>query len=117
MIEFGPLIDVVIEILASLVLIVGMLAVRALKKKFDIEVDEKMNARINEALERGVEFAKVKLKERGDRLGLSTKDAVVAEAANYVIAGVPNALTHFGLTPARIAEMVEARLSDKFKVD
>lgn len=113
MIDFTPLISVVIEIAASLLMIFAILAVRALQRKFNIEADEKMNGRINEAIERAIDFAEAKLKEKGKGVVVDTKHEAVAEAVNYVIAGVPKAIGHFGLTPERIAEMVEARFKDK----
>jgi hypothetical protein len=38
------------------------------------------------------------------------KSAALAEAVNYVVQAVPDAIRHFGITPEAVAEKLQAKL-------
>lgn len=82
-----------------------------------VEYSGAMNERINEAIEYGLSFAAERLSQKGKALTKSVRNEFVTDAVNYVIKGVPGALTQFGITQARVTEMVEARLSGKIPDD
>lgn len=106
--DLSPFMDVLMAVLAALAsLAVGLIS-RFIHQKTGIDLDLKHNAILNEAIERGLEFAQSKM---GDgKITIQTKHRALALAATYVSAGAPKAMTYFGITEQRLIEMIEARL-------
>lgn len=75
--------------------------------------DSRIRGYLIETLERAVELAEARMVRSMAAGALPSEadwQAAGAEAAGYVRDRVPDALKHFGVTPAGLAEMVEARL-------
>ena len=109
----APLAGYLIEIILAVLAVIAAWVGSKVRDKFGVETDSKLNAVINEALQAGLAYAQVKLEEGGNKLTYETKNEFVATAVEYIVKGVPNALNHFAITPERLAEMVEARLSGR----
>jgi hypothetical protein len=113
MIDFTEVITYVLQLIAAGVGAFIMIAAKNLAAKFGVEVDEKQNAKLNEAIERALGFANEKLTQNGKKLTFETENEFIANAANYVVSGVPKAMQHFGLTRERVVELVESRIAGK----
>lgn len=111
MVDFTVLIEVLLQLIAAVVGGVAIVALNKLGAKFGVEVDDKRNMLIDQAIERGVSFAKQKLIELGTDLDFKTENEFVLYVAEYVVQGVPKSLTHFGITPERVEEMVRSRIA------
>lgn len=110
-IDLSPILTDVIQALAVLLLALGSWAIKKLMTKLGLEHDDKIRGYLEEALLNGIEFAKKKAGDAAQSLhSIEVKDKVVADAANYVAKGVPDALRHFGITDERLKEMLLARL-------
>jgi len=111
-IDFGPiLVEAVIPLLSALLLALGGWAIRWIGTRFKLAADAEIRGYLETALERGVAYGAAKAAEMAaGRARLQVRAAAVAEGAQYVIDAVPDALRHFGVTPARLEAMIEARL-------
>jgi hypothetical protein len=113
MIDFTEVVTYILSLVAAGVGTMLMIAFKNLAAKFGVEVDEKQNAKLNEAIERALGFANEKLTQNGKKLTFETENEFIANAANYVVSGVPKAMQHFGLTRERVVELVESRIAGK----
>lgn len=89
--------------------IVGWLA-ELLRRKFNLDIDAAHRDALQTALTNG---AGLLIGKAGDALAsrkLDLKSAALAEAVNYVLQSVPDAIRHFGITPEAIAEKLQAKL-------
>ncbi len=110
-IDLTPILDVGIDFLAVVLMALGTWALAKLGRKFGLEADDQVRIYLNEALERGVGWAKEQARNRADDFArIEVRNQAVAEAANYVIERVPSAIRHFGLDRARVEKLIEARL-------
>ena len=105
-IDFSPLVEWLFTFVGLALTALLGLASRYIAKKTGVEVDLKNNAIINEAIERGMTYARTKI---ADNSTMETKNDMVALAASYAIAGAPKALKYFDIDPPRLAEMIFAR--------
>lgn len=106
-VDLAPVLEVLAAFVAAALTAFLGLASQWIKRKAGIELDLKSNQMVNEAIERGLDFAIARI---GPRARFETKNELIALAAGYVSTGVPKALAHFGITPDRLATMIESRL-------
>lgn len=123
-IDFSPVLSDVLTVLMGLIslgaLWLGKRVDKWLTEKTKTEVtfaEDLIRKYLNDALSKSLDLALSKLEATGDWTKIQTKSLVLAEAANYVIKTVPDALSHFGITQERLLEMLEARLFDKASGD
>lgn len=97
--------------------IAGLLAwgvgsvISLVRKKTGLEIDDNIRSYLETALQNGLNWAQLKvLEEAKDIKDPEVKSELLADAANYVLDKVPDAVDHFGLTPDRMLELIEARL-------
>jgi hypothetical protein len=110
-IDFSPILDMSIDMLAMVLMTLGGVALARLGRKLGLEADDQIRIYFGEALERSVGWAKEQAHKRADDMArLEVRNAAVVEAASYVIERVPDAIKHFGLDRARIEALIEARL-------
>jgi len=107
---FAPLLDVAIQLLASILLGVGSWAAWRVTTWLRLSNDEKVRGYLNTALENAVTWAANEARRR------VLPDSAPAppdpqDAVQYVVQRVPGALQHFGITPDGVRQMVEARLA------
>lgn len=82
-----------------------------LKKKFNIDIDEKTRSYLEDAIYNAILYAEKKALERAG--GLSRpfgSNEKLAIAADYLFDHVPDALARFGLTREKVIRLIEARL-------
>lgn len=110
-IDLSPILGVGIDLLAVVLMALGGWALAKLGRKFGLEADDQVRVYLNEALERGVGWAKEQARKRAEDFArIEVRNQAVAEVANYVIERVPSAVKHFGLDRARVESLIEARL-------
>lgn len=72
------------------------------------------NKRLQEFIGRGIAFGLSRLGQTldGKKLEFHTKHEAIALGSKYVATGAPDILKKFGVTPERLAELVEAKLGE-----
>lgn len=89
--------------------IVGWLA-ELLRRKFNLDIDAAHREALQTALTNG---AGLLIGKAGSAIAgkkLDLKSAALAEAVNYVLQAVPDAIRYFGITPEAVAEKLQAKL-------
>lgn len=110
-IDLTPVLGIVIDLLAAALMTLGGWALARLGRKFGLEADDQVRIYLGEALAGGIGWAKEQARKRSEDVShIEVRSKLVAEAANYVIERVPDALRRFGLDRERIEKLVEARL-------
>jgi len=118
MVEFTDTLTVLLTVVLPAVFVVaqkiGDLFFGWLKTKtpfYFLVPEDKVREAVENAIYYGVNFAVDKAKESG-ALAVKTDNKFVLTALEYVKESVPQALTRFGITDARLADMVRARIAD-----
>jgi len=109
-IDFRPLVNEVVcpLIVAVVTAIVGILARKALSW-LNLSEDRMVREYLDVALVNGLELARQRLGSVA--LGATTESRLVAEASNYVIGRVPDALKRFGIDQDGLRRLIEARIA------
>lgn len=89
--------------------IVGWLA-ELLRRKFNLDIDAAHRDALQTALANGAGLLIGKAGNAVAGRKLDLKSAALAEAVNYVLQAVPDAIRHFGITPEAVAEKLQAKL-------
>ena len=74
--------------------------------------DDIVRGYLEKALANGILLAKTKIAEQ--KVVVDVDNTIVASTLVYLRQNVPDALAHFGLTEAKVAELVKARLSTAY---
>ncbi|MCY1704471.1 inadl protein [Pannonibacter sp. SL95] len=107
----APVIEIGLTLLAGALLWLLRRAIAVFEDRADMQLDEQMRARLQDALFYAVDFARSKVgRVTAGPLTVDLRNEMVAEAARYAMAAVPQALTYFGIDRGRLVEMIEARL-------
>ena len=102
-----PYLLAVVSVIATA--IVGWLA-ELMRRKFNLDIDASHREALQTALTNG---AGLLIGKAGSAIAgkkLDLKSVVLAEAVNYVLAAVPDAIRYFGITPEAVAEKLQAKL-------
>jgi hypothetical protein len=89
--------------------IVGWLA-ELLRRKFNLDIDAAHREALQTALMNGAGLLIGKAGSAVAGKKLDLKSVALAEAVNYVLQAVPDAIRHFGITPEAVAEKLQAKL-------
>jgi uncharacterized membrane protein len=103
-----PYLIAIVSVVATT--IAGWLA-ELLRRKFHLDIEASHREALQTALTNGAGLLIAKLGGALAGRKLDLKSVVLAEAVNYVLQSVPDAVRHFGVTPEAIAEKVLAKLS------
>ncbi|NDW04056.1 hypothetical protein [Jiella pacifica] len=120
LVDLGPIAGALIEILAPMALaLLSALAAWAFalfRKKTGWQIDGEVGKIVDQGLGKAVDYAAEKLKDRAaGGIPIALKNEAISIAAGYAAQKLPGALKHFGITDQgdhRLAEMIEARLTD-----
>ena len=121
-IDFSPVTTLANEFLRSFVsllasVIVGA-AAWAAKKWFGLQVDAKQRESLHGAIERGIGSAlETILKKWDGKTAIEVDSEVVAMVSNYVLKLSPAAVKYFKLTPDMLADLINAKISERFLLD
>lgn len=110
MIDLAPLASVGLELVAAVLMAVGSYAVWRLNRFLGLREDSEVRAYLDGALHQAVEYGLEKAAPAAGKLSVKTRNEVVASAASYAAAAVPDALARFNITPERLGDMIRARL-------
>lgn len=102
-----PYLLAVVSVLATA--IVGWLA-ELLRRKFNLDIDAAHREALQTALANGAGLLIGKASGAVAGKKLDLKSAALAEAVNYVLQAVPDAVRYFGITPEAVAEKLQAKL-------
>jgi len=102
-----PYLLAVVSVIATA--IVGWLA-ELLRRKFNLDIDAAHREALQTALTNGAGLLIGKAGNAVAGKKLDLKSAALAEAVNYVLQAVPDAIRHFGVTPEAVAEKLQAKL-------
>lgn len=89
--------------------IVGWLA-ELLRRKFNLDIDAAHRDALQTALVNGAGLLIGKAGSTVAGKKFDLKSAALAEAVNYVLQAVPDAIRYFGITPEAVAEKLQAKL-------
>lgn len=110
-IDFGALLPLVNELLMAGLTALGSLAVAKICGWLKAKRDGELGVILDKALAMGIAFAGARMTALGGKaLTLDVKSEMVADAANYVLTQVPDAVRALGLTGEHLTRMIEARL-------
>jgi hypothetical protein len=112
-VDLQPILTLVLQALGAILLGVGTWGITWISNYFKLAQDSTIRDYLDDALKNGVSYAMGKLGVLTVDLGkVDVKSAVIAEAASYAAAHVPDALKFFGLDadPDALARLVTARL-------
>lgn len=106
-VDLGPLVNWAIALIGAVIVPV---IIFYLQKFTGIQLSNQSKATIESALNNGIALATSKIAPTG--ITVDVKNAVIADAARYVLEHAPEAAKKFGLDtdPAKLAEKIEARL-------
>ena len=107
-IDFAPVLDIGISLLAAVLLAAGTWGVARFNQWLGLKNDAEFRSYLNGALYAAVDYGKARAKELNVKVDV--ENAIVAEAVRYAAESVPDALDRFGITDERLADMVKARL-------
>lgn len=114
-VSFQPLIDALLPYVAALLGLLGTALIAwvgtILKKYTGIAMDQSSRDALHKALETGVNLALSKAEPIAGKLSVDTKNAAIATALTYAETSVPGAISHFGLTPDALRNMLAAKLN------
>lgn len=107
-VDFGPLLNTGIGLIeAAIVAVLGFVSLY-IKRKWGLDTDLKHNAVLNDALDAAAHLAIARL---GPKSRVEISNDLVRLGARYAATGAPQALAYFGITDARLEQMIEARLA------
>ncbi|MGV8996401.1 MAG: hypothetical protein ACOH12_05595 [Parvibaculaceae bacterium] len=110
-IDFGALLPLVNEFFMAALTGLGSLAVAKICLWLKAKRDGELGLILDKALAMGIAFAGSRLATlNGKAATLDVKSEMVADAANYVLVQVPDAVKALGLTGEHLTRMIEARL-------
>lgn len=95
---------------SAIVLFLITLLANTVQKYLKVSIDASNRDALHSAIMSGINLGLDKVGGKVNAANLDVKNAVVAEAINWVETSVPGALAHFGITPDAIAALATAKL-------
>lgn len=112
----GPVVEFVFMAIGAGVLWLGRKALGEMEAKTNIQLDEQMKHRVDDALLKAVNFGKSRASDFVKRgVKIDVRNEIIANAVNYAQAAIPGTLEYFGITRDRLIDMIEARVG--FDID
>lgn len=115
-VDFGPVIDLAfnffVAVFTALVPVAGAWIALRLNKSLGLSIDAKQREVIEQGLSRAIGFGLEQARAHlPNASAVDVKSVAVAQAVTYAQAFIPGALSHFGITPDKLAQMVAARFT------
>lgn len=111
-VNFNELLQGLVAAVGAILVAAGASAVRLLTKKVGIEsesLNQMIYEKLHKAVDLGVQFGIGKL-EKAQWTEVSTKNAIVAAALEYVVENAPDLMKKAKVDEAKIVQIIEARL-------
>ena len=115
-VDFSPILNVGLQILAGLLLALGSAATAYLLRKLKLDGDAKLQATVTAAVTNAVDYGLAKATTAGDRaLGsVAVSNSTLANAAVYLNEQVPDTLKKLGVgDEASVTRLVTAELGGR----
>ena len=110
-IDLGALMPMFSELLLATLTALASYAIAKLCQWLKAKRDGELGAILDKALAMGIAFATSRLTDwTAGRMSVDVKSELAADAANYVLAHVPDAVKALGLDGDHLTRMIEARL-------
>lgn len=117
-IDLTPIIEMVAAVVTPILSVLAMWLVTSLAKKAGLDIEAKHREALDGAIAYGIDNAVAWAVQRGKtRAHIATDNELLAGVVNYVATSVPDALRKFGVTEARLKEMIIARLGYDMEMD
>jgi hypothetical protein len=110
--DLQPILDVTIQFLSVALMALGGWAIKHFGDRMKLAKDDQIRGYLDVALTNGIRWGadQVAVKSKGWST-IQVRNEVIAHAAGFAIAQVPDALKRFGLDdPATLRRLIEARL-------
>jgi hypothetical protein len=113
-IDLRPLFnDELVPLLVTGLTALGGWAIKTIQKQAHIHLTEKQADIAERAMHNAIQFAISRASKAVDsKLIITPKNEMIATAVNYVLPKIPNTLKDLKITPADLAERIEARFAD-----
>ncbi len=110
-VDFTPVINQLLALVAAVLAAVGTWAAKRFATRLGVEIDKEKGEILDNAIRRGIDFARNTLSARLDgKVNVDVESEVLRAAVVYAKDKVPETLAYFNITEARLVEMVKARL-------
>ena len=116
-VDLTPLLDILLQTAATILMALASWAALAIRNKFKIDVDVSKGGILQNAIEKGVDYARGFIVGADGRVNIHVKNLMVGMALNYVKGKVPEMIKHFGIDDNSLTEMIEARLNPKIETE
>lgn len=124
-VSFDPLLQAAVQYLEVLLLALGGILATWLTRKlnqwFGVQVEANHRDALERAINSGLQLGAKKVREKvfdptrtKPLASIELKSEALATTLNYAIASTPDAIKKFGISPERLAEIIEARMDDGF---
>lgn len=113
-VDVAPVVDTLLGYISAgasalLAVVIGFVCAR-LYAFLGINIEAKHREALHSALMTGVNAGLARVSDLIGGKAVDVKSSAVAEAVNYVLGAVPDAVKFFGLTEAKLTDMVTAKL-------
>lgn len=116
-VDFSSVLHIVGTLLLTVLLAVAVFGINWIRQKMGLgklEEDALIRKYLEDAITAAIGYA---IAQIPGKITVSGKGVLVAGAATYVLQSVPDALKHFGITEARLKQMIEARVAAYLEPD
>lgn len=104
-----PLIRAAVEAVIGALL--GWMAIK-IKTRTGLDIEAQHRAALHSAAVTGIDLALSRAGDLARRTDIDVRSAILAEAAGWVARSVPDALTYLNVTPEKVRDLVESKLTD-----
>lgn len=101
----------VVDVGVAVLTVLGGWLFAMIKRKFGLDIDAKNRDALHSAAVTGINLALAKLGTKLQGTSVDVHSAVIASAIQWVEKSVPDALSHFGVTPATLDDLVVSKLT------
>lgn len=110
-----PIYKEIVEPLLLAVIYAGVPAILGyaaylLKKRFGIELDATMNAKIQAAAMNAAGAVVAKFEGPLGNVSIDVRSKLVKDGVDLLLSKVPDAIDHFGLTPEELAKIIQGKI-------
>jgi len=107
---FGLVKPYIVELIGLLVTAALAYALKLLKEKTGIDLEAKHRDTIQVAITNAAGLVIAKAGDHMAGMKIDVKNEALAKAVTYVLQAAPDAVSHFGLSPASLREKIEAKI-------
>jgi hypothetical protein len=100
----------ILEVASVLVAAIVAWLSAKVKTLVGIQIEAKHREALQSALQNGINYGMSKAGGWVSAKDYDLKNKALAEGINYVLSSVPDAIKFFGLTPAKLGKLIEAKL-------